>query len=96
MRHTAGVAAAEFFTPLGPNERLPWISFIERLELWEISRPIAIQAGAFRCHHAGLGVTLSTTNSLIAAVAVGIVATLVTRDITDIPMKEVSSIRLDP
>jgi predicted nucleic acid-binding protein len=91
---TCGVVVAEFFGGLQSNERLPWISFIDRLEFWEITRPIAIQAGIFRYHHARLGVTLSTTDTLIAAVAVSVGAIVVTRNIKDFPMNEVSVIRL--
>ena len=93
---TCGVVVAEFFAGLRPNEQLPWITFIDRLAFWEITRPIAIQAGVFRYHHARLGETLSTTDTLIAAVAVGVGATLVTRNTKDFPMNEVSVIRLGP
>ena len=93
---TCGVVVAEFFAGLRPNEQLPWITFIDSLEFWEVTRPIAIQAGVFRYHYARLGVTLSTTDTLIAAVAVGVGATLVTRNIKDFPMNEVSTIRLGP
>jgi predicted nucleic acid-binding protein len=93
---TCGAVVSEFFAGLRSNERLPWISFIDRLAFWEITRPIAIQAGVFRHYHARLGVALSTTDTLIAAVAVSVGATLVTRNIKDFPMNEVSVIRLGP
>jgi len=47
-------------------------------------------------YHARLGVTLSTTGTLIAALAVSVGATLVTRNIKDLPMNEVSVIQLGP
>ena len=65
------------------------------LAFWEITRPIAIQAGVFR-YHARLGVTLSTTGTLIAAVAVSVGVPLPTRNIKDFPVNEISVIQLGP
>lgn len=85
-----GVVVAEFFAGLRPDERPPWASFIDRLAFWDVTRRIAIQAGIYRYHHARLGMTLSTTDTLIAAVAVSFGATLVTRNIKDFPMNGLS------
>lgn len=89
-----GVVVAEFFTGLRPNERPLWVSFVDRLAFWDVTRRMAIQAGMYRYHHARLGVTLSTTDTLIAAVAVSVGATLVTRNIKDFPMNELSLLEL--
>ena len=90
-----GVVVAEFFSGLRPDERPPWVSFIDRLTFWVVTRRIAIQAGIYRHDHARLGMTLSTTDTLIAAIAVSTGATLVTRNIKDFPMTGLSVLQVD-
>jgi predicted nucleic acid-binding protein len=90
-----GVVAAEFFAGLRPEERPPWVSFVDRLTFWIVTRRIAIQAGIYRHDHARLGMTLSTSDTLIAAVAVSVGATVVTRNIKDFPMTGLSVMQVD-
>jgi len=85
-----GVVAAEFFAGLRSEERPPWVTFVNRLVFWEVTRRIAIEAGMFRYRYARLGITLTTTDALIASVALNVGATLVTRNVKDFPMPGLS------
>lgn len=85
-----GVVVTEFFAGLRPDQRLGWASFTERLAFWDVTPQIAIQAGVYRYIYARRGTTLATTDALIAAIAVSVGATLVTGNVKDFPMTELS------
>ncbi|MGH2615024.1 MAG: type II toxin-antitoxin system VapC family toxin [Thermomicrobiales bacterium] len=87
---TCGVVVAELFAGLGSNEHPFWISFVDRLTFWNVTRPIAIHAGMVRHRHLRKGISLSTPDTLIAAVAISVGATLVTRNVKDFPMDGLS------
>ena len=91
-----GVVVAEFFAGIQLAERARWVSFIDRLTFWDVTRWIAIQAGIYRYRYARLGTKLSTPDTLIAAVAVNVGATLVTRNVKDFPMNELSLLPFGP
>lgn len=83
-----GVVVTEFFAGLRPDQRLRWQSFVERLDFWEVTPQMAMQAGVYRYTFARRGTALSTTDALIAAIAVNVGATLVTGNVKDFPMTE--------
>src|SRR5688572_23494 len=63
------VTLAEFATGLTPQERQPWLEFLEALPYWEISPEAAWQAGIWRYEFSRRGIQLSTTDALVAATA---------------------------
>lgn len=85
-----GVVVAEFFAGLRPEQQPRWATFVERLAYWELTPHVAIQAGIYRYTYARRGTTLATTDAIIAATAVSVGATLVTGNVKDFPMPELS------
>jgi predicted nucleic acid-binding protein len=85
-----GVVVTEFFAGLQPEQRLRWETFVERLAFWVVTPQIAMQAGIYRYVYARRGTTVATTDAIIAATAVSVGATLVTGNVKDFPMPELS------
>jgi len=83
------INVAEFYSGLGTSQHPVWDEFFEPLLLWPISRAAAKQAGKFRYDFARAGVSLSTTDTLVAAVALEHRAVIVTSNVKDYPMDEV-------
>jgi predicted nucleic acid-binding protein len=83
------INVAEFYSGLAASAWEVWDEFFEPLLLWPISLSAAKQAGKFRYDFARQGVQLSTTDTLVAAVALEQGATLVTSNIKDYPMDDV-------
>ncbi len=80
------INVAEFFAGLPPKERAQWEQFLAALQLWEISREMAIQAGTWRYDFARQGTSLTTADTLVAAVAQEQEAVIVTNNLKDYPM----------
>ena len=94
----AGVSpinVAEFYSGLAPTQWDVWDEFFEPLILWPISLDAARKAGRFRYDFARKGISLSTTDTLVAAVALEHRATLVTSNVKDYPMDEVKLLPLE-
>jgi tRNA(fMet)-specific endonuclease VapC len=83
------VNVAEFYSGLAPSKFAVWDEFFEPLLLWPVSLAAAKQAGRFRYDFARRGISLSTTDTLIAAVAREHRATIVTSNVKDYPMDDV-------
>jgi predicted nucleic acid-binding protein len=88
------VNVAEFYAGLAPSQHAVWDEFFEPLLLWPISLAAAKQAGKFRYDFARQGVSLSTTDTLVAAVAREHRATIVTSSVKDYPMDDVTLLPL--
>lgn len=88
------VNVTEFYSGLPPTSYPIWNLFFAALPYWPISRNAAIRAGQFRYAYARQGQPLSTMDSLVAAVAEERGATIITRNVKDFPMPEVSVISL--
>lgn len=88
------INVTEFYAGLAPAQWEVWDEFFEPLLLWPISLSAAKQAGRFRYDFAREGITLSTTDTLVAAVALEQGATLVTSNVKDYPMAEISLLPL--
>lgn len=88
------VNIAEFYTGLAPSAWEVWDEFFEPIFLWPISLSAAKQAGKFRYDFARAGIALSTTDTLVAAVALEQGASVVTSNIKDYPMREVTLLPL--
>lgn len=76
----------EFYSGLPPKDRPKWDNFFEPFNFWTITKNISRQAGIWRYEFSKKGITISTTDSLIAAIALVHNATLVTRNIKDYPL----------
>ena len=89
------INVAEFHAGFLPDTEPAIDRFLEALSFWPISREAATQAGVWRYTFARKGLILSTTDTLIAAVAHHERATLLTDNIAHYPMPElrVESIR---
>ena len=87
-----GVTIAEFTAGLPAKERAAWEPFFATLAYWDITREDATQAGVWLHDYARTGTTLSTTDTLIAAVAARVKATVVTDNTKDYPMPEVETL----
>jgi predicted nucleic acid-binding protein len=88
------VNVAEFYAGLAPSQHAVWDEFFEPLLLWPISLAAAKQAGRFRYNFARQGVSLSTTDTLVAAVAREQRAIIVTSNARDYPMDDVTLLPL--
>ena len=88
------VPIAEFVTGLLPHERVIWRPFFDGLHFWPISSDAAIQAGRWRWEFARRGTALSLPDALIAAVAWRVGATVITNNLKDFTMPEISAISL--
>lgn len=88
------IAAAEFFAGISPEKRFIWDEFIGSLAYWDIDIGTAKKAGQDRYSFARKGVVLSMMDSLIAAIAYKQTAILVTNNIKDYPMKDISLLPL--
>ncbi len=88
------VNVGEFYTGIRAADRPLWDQFFAAVRYWEITQEAARQAGIFRHDFARLGVALSMTNALIAAVALERQAILVTGNSKDFPMPELQLLPL--
>ena len=79
------VNLAEFYAGIAPAERIRWVEFFKTLRYWDISKEAAIRAGQLRYEFARQGITLSTPDTLIAAVAEEQEAVIVTDNVKDYP-----------
>lgn len=88
--HVIGICAinlAEFYAGIAPVERVRWAEFFKNLRYWDITKEAAIRAGQLRYEFARQGITLSTPDTLIAAVAEEQEAVIVTDNVKDYPTK---------
>lgn len=77
---------AEFFDGLPVEKRDQWSEFFDCLLYWNITKNIAIQAGSFKYDFQKKGVQLTTTDTIIAAVAQENKAIVITNNTKDYPM----------
>lgn len=80
------VIVTEFFAGVRPADRKQWAAFFDWLEYWPVDNRIAIRAGLYRHAFARAGITISTPDALIAAVAVETDAIVVTSNARHYPM----------
>jgi predicted nucleic acid-binding protein len=83
------VNVAEFFAGLPLEHRHVWDEFFS-LPYWDISREAASRAGADRYQLGRSGKSVTTTDALVAAVARDHGATIITSNIKDYPMEDVT------
>ena len=96
---TLGVCAinvAEFYAGLSQQEASTWGEFISSLTYWPISTAAAMRAGQDRYAFARAGTILTTADALVAAVAREYEAILVTANVDDYPMDDITLFALLP
>lgn len=84
------ITVAEFYTGLSPEEAARWEPFMNSLPYLAISREAAGRAGQDRYALARSGRRITTSDALLAAVAREQGATLVTSNLKDFPMDDLS------
>jgi predicted nucleic acid-binding protein len=72
---------AEFMTGIPSDQVSHWERLLSRYFYWDIPRDTAIRAGEIRHAFARQGITLQTTDALIAALALGLGATILTDNV---------------
>ncbi|HEX3723705.1 MAG TPA: PIN domain-containing protein [Nitrolancea sp.] len=82
------VSVAEFYAGLSIAEAYRWEEMIAAFAYWPISRSAAMHAGQERYSYARRAKAISTTDSLLAAVARERHAILVTNNVEDFPMDD--------
>ena len=83
------ISVAEFYAGLSATEAHRWEELVTAFAYWPISIAAAMHAGQERYWYARQGKTISTTDSLLAAVAREQHAVLVTNNVKDFPMDDV-------
>ena len=84
------INVAEVYAGMRPKEESKTKALLHSLQLFPITLAVAELAGLLKRDHAKKGVTLSLTDCIIAAVAIHNRITLITDNVKDFPMKEVS------
>jgi tRNA(fMet)-specific endonuclease VapC len=80
------VTVAELFAGLQPHRHHDWHTLLSTLLFWPISYTASVQAGTWRYAFARQGIQISVTDSLVAAVADEVGATIVTSNARHFPM----------
>ena len=88
------VQVVEFLSGTRPVDRTQWASFFDGLDYWEITSADAFEAGIYRYDFARVGIQLSMTDTLTAAVARARAAIVVTENIKHFPMADIEVISL--
>jgi predicted nucleic acid-binding protein len=88
------VNVAEFYAGLPREHRDVWDDFFASLTYWDISKDAASRAGADRYQLGRSGKSVTTTDALVAAFAREQGATIITSNIKDYPMEDVTAVSL--
>lgn len=92
-RDVVGVCAitiSEFSAGLTSQTAEHWQQFLTSLAYWDISTQSAMRAGQDRFRYARQGSSITTPDALMASVAREQNATLVTGNVKDFPMTDIS------
>ena len=84
------ITVAEFYAGQAPGTDPQLDAFISLLPYWPTSMPAALQAGDIRRQHKRRGTTISTTDAIIAAIALEHGATVLTGNRDHFPLPELS------
>jgi predicted nucleic acid-binding protein len=79
---------AEVYAGMRPKEKLRTDAFLDNLYCYDITRTIAVRAGALRYHWSQRGTTLSTSDTIIAGTVLTHNLTLMTDNLKHYPMPE--------
>ena len=89
------VGLVELYSGFSPRQRIAADPVVNSWLYYETTPAIAKEAGRYRYEFARRGITLSATDSLIAAVAIANNATLITNNVRDFPMDGIRILRHD-
>jgi|SRR3954447_16533796 predicted nucleic acid-binding protein len=84
------VTVGEIFSGLAPETRASWEQWLKALPYWHIGINAAIRAGIYRKTVSNSGRTIAITDALLAGLAFQHKATVLTSNIKDYPMKDVT------
>ena len=87
---TSVVTVAEVLGGVPPRERRKALAFLDRLELLPTSREAARRAGDYQASLRRKGRTIATTDALIAGTARAHGAVLLTHNVSDFPMRDIT------
>jgi tRNA(fMet)-specific endonuclease VapC len=82
------VTIAEVYAGAPPREFPGWKEIFDTLVYWDVTREDAVQSGIYRYDWARRGFQLKLGDTLIAAVAKRVGATVVTENLKDFPMDD--------
>lgn len=88
------INVAEFYSGIPATAYATWTRFFGSLGYWNIGLDAAMQAGRFRYQFARKGISLSTPDTLVAAVALEKGAVIATNNAKDYPMAGVQLLSL--
>jgi predicted nucleic acid-binding protein len=91
---TCDIVVAEVFAGLLVQDYQHGVTFLEACEFLPTTMPIARQAGEWRFRYARTGITIATTDAIVAAIAYHHQVRIVTANVRDYPMPEVSTLAL--
>ena len=84
------INVTEVYAGLRPKEEAATEEFLQSLQYYQITWPIARLAGLFKREYRRKGKTLTVSDAIIAAVAIHHKLTLLTDNVRDFPMKELA------
>lgn len=84
------INVAEVYAGLRPKEEPATEEFLRTLEYYHITWPVARMAGLLKRDHGRKGVMLTIADATIAAVAIVHELTLLTDNVKDFPMKDLT------
>jgi predicted nucleic acid-binding protein len=84
------INVAEVYSGLRPKEEAATEEFLRSLEYYHITWPVARMAGLLKRDHDRKGVMVTIADATIAAVAIVHELTLLTDNVKDFPMKELT------
>lgn len=87
---SCGVTIAEFYSGRDRGADRSIDAFVDTLTYWPIEFEDAVQAGRWRFEYRRAGIQLTATDMLIAAVAKRVGATVITGNVKDFPMDDVT------
>jgi tRNA(fMet)-specific endonuclease VapC len=91
---TCCICVAELYSGLSAGAAGVADQLISSLAYLDVTADQARLAGSIRYQYARRGMTLSTTDTIVAAVAIANDATLVTANVRDFPMEELQLLHL--
>lgn len=84
------INVTEVYAGMRPKEEAATEEFLRSLEYYHLTWPVARLAGLLKRDHARKGMTATVADAMIAAVALVHELTLMTDNVKDFPMKELT------
>ena len=84
------INVTEVYAGMRPKEQTATEEFLRSLEYYHLSWPVTRLAGLLKRDHARKGTTITVSDASVAAVAIAHQLTLMTDNVKDFPMNELS------